>query len=73
MAEFFNWVLTLAYFAVFLIGLVTCFKNAHEALLYRKYTFISIRNKRKHTLNAIANSTVAVLGIWGLIQAFIGV
>jgi len=68
-----NWAATLAYFAVFLIGLVTCFKNAHEALLYRKYTFISIRNKRKHTLNAIANSTVAVLGILGLIQAFIGV
>ena len=68
-----NWAATLAYFAVFLIGLVTCFKNAHEALLYRKYTFISIRNKRKYTLNAIANSTVAVFGILGLIQAFIGV
>ncbi len=72
MIEFFNWLLTLSYFAVFLIGLVTCFNKTHEALLYRKYTFISIRNKRKHTLNAIANSTVAILGVLGLIQAFIG-
>ena len=73
MSELFNWVTALAYFAVFLIGLAACFKNAHSALLCRQFSFIPSWNKRGYTLKIIAHSTIAVLGILGLIQAFAGV
>jgi hypothetical protein len=73
MSELFNWVTALAYFAVFLIGLAACFKNAHAALLCRQFSFIPSWNKRGYTLKIIAHSTIAVLGILGLIQAFAGV
>ena len=72
MSELFNWVTALAYFAVFLIGLSACFKNAHAALLCRQFSFIPSWNKRGYTLKVIAHSTIAVLGILGLIQAFVG-
>jgi len=73
MSELFNWVTVLAYFIVFFIGLVACFKNAHSALLCCQFSFIPSRNKCGYTLKVIAHSAIAVLGILGLIQAFAGV
>lgn len=73
MTELFNWVFTSAYFVVFLIGLVTCFKETQLALSYRRLDSISLHKKRSYALKAIMNSAISVLGILGLIQAFIGV
>jgi len=78
MTELFNWAATLAYFAVFLIGLITiglitCFKEAQLALLCRQLDCIPLYDKRGYMLKAIAYSTIAICGVLGLIQAFIGV
>lgn len=73
MNEFLNWATTLAYFAVFIIGLITCFKEARSAWLCRRLDCISIHDKRSYTFKAIANSAITFLGILGLIQAFVGV
>ena len=73
MSELFNWATTLAYFTVFFIGLAACFEQAHSALLCRQFSFIPSWNKCGYTLKIIAHSTIAVLGILGLIQAFAGV
>ena len=73
MTEFFNWATTLAYFAVFLIGLITCFKEAQLALLCRRLDCIPLHEKRSYTYKAIINSITAIFGILGLIQAFAGV
>lgn len=73
MTELFDWVATLAYFTVFLIGLITCFKEAQLALLCRQLDCIPLYDKRGYMLKAIAYSTIAICGVLGLIQAFIGV
>lgn len=72
MNELFNWIITIAYFALFLIGLITCFKEARSAWLCRRLDCISIYEKRNYLLKAALNSITAFFGILGLIQAFVG-
>ncbi len=72
MNEFFPWATTLAYFAVFLIGLITCFKETQSAWLCRRLDCIPLQEKRNYTLKAVINSITAIFGILGLIQAFVG-
>lgn len=72
MNEFLNWATTLAYFSVFIIGLVTCFKEAQSAWLCRRLDCIPIYEKRNYLFKAALNSMTAFFGILGLIQAFIG-
>lgn len=73
MIEFFNWVITLAYFAVFFIGLFACYKNARSAFLLHQYSFIPSYKKQNYGLKTIAHSAIGILGVLGLLQAIAGV
>lgn len=73
MSELFNWIITIAYFALFLVGLVTCFKEAQSAWLSRRLDCISIYEKRNYLLKGVLNAMTAFFGILGLIQAFVGI
>lgn len=52
---------------------LTCFKEAQLALLCRQLDCIPLYDKRGYMLKATAYSTIAICGVLGLIQAFIGV
>ncbi|RSN84457.1 hypothetical protein EA770_02555 [Acinetobacter baumannii] len=73
MSELFNWATVLAYFAVFLMGLVSCFKEAKLAWITRNSTGLTIFKKRSYKLKAGASLSLAFLAIIGLFQAFQGV
>lgn len=73
MAELINWAFTLAYFAVFLIGLIVCFKEAKLAWIMRNNKSLTIFEKRSYTLKASASLILAIFAILGLIQAVAGV
>ncbi|MFV5413889.1 hypothetical protein [Acinetobacter baumannii] len=65
--------LIVAYFIVFFIGLVTCFKEAKLAWLTRNSTGLTIFEKRAYKLKAGASITLAFLAVIGLCQAAQGV
>lgn len=73
MNELLNWATVLAYFAVFLMGLSSCFKEAKLAWTTRNNTGLTIFEKRSHRLKAGASITLAFLAIIGLFRAFQGV
>ncbi|MGQ1089521.1 hypothetical protein ACT4Z1_13340 [Acinetobacter baumannii] len=72
MNELLNWATVLAYFAVFLIGLGSCFKEAKLAWTTRNNTGLTIFEKRSYKFKAGASITLAFLAIIGLFQAFQG-
>ncbi|WP_111861191.1 hypothetical protein [Acinetobacter sp. CFCC 10889] len=65
--------LILAYFFVFLVGLVTCFKEAKKAWLCQKLTQNTSHQKRGFILKALCSASIGCLGIGGLVQATVGV
>lgn len=73
MNEIISWMTVLAYFAVFLIGLVSCFKEAKLAWITRNNIGLTVFDKRAYKLKAGASITLAFLAIIGLLQAFQGV
>lgn len=73
MNTFFSLVFVLAYFAVFLIGLAACFKDAKLSWITRNNTGLTVFEKRDYKLKAGASLSLAFLAIGGLIQAIVGV
>ena len=73
MTELMNWLAILAYFAVFLIGLVACFKDAKLSWVTRNNTGLTVFEKRAYKLKASASLALAFLAILGLFQAMAGV
>lgn len=72
MNEVMNWATVLAYFAVFLMGLGSCFKEAKLAWITRNKTGLTIFEKRSYKFKAGASITLAFLAIIGLFQAYQG-
>lgn len=68
-----NWVVTLAYFAVFILGLIGCFKDAKLSWITRNNAGLTIFEKRAYKLKAGASLSLASLAILGLLQAMAGV
>lgn len=64
---------SIAYFLVFIIGLLTCFKEAKMAWITRKDTGLTVFEKRAYKLKAAISITIAFLAIMGLFQATQGV
>ena len=73
MIELMNWLAVLAYFAVFLMGLAACFKDAKLSWLTRNNTGLTVFEKRAYKLKASASLALAFLAILGLFQAMAGV
>ena len=73
MTELMNWLVALAYFAVFLMGLAACFKDAKLSWLTRNNTGLTVFEKRAYKLKASASLALAFLAILGLFQAMAGV
>lgn len=73
MKELVNWLTVLAYFAVFFMGLASCFKEAKLAWIARNNTGLTIFEKRAYKLKIGASLSLAFLAILGLFQAVIGV
>lgn len=73
MIELISWLTVLAYFAVFFMGLVVCFKEAKLAWITRNNTGLTIFEKRAYKLKTGASLSLAFLAILGLIQAIAGV
>ncbi|RSP34232.1 hypothetical protein [Acinetobacter baumannii] len=73
MSVIMNWATVLAYFAVFLMGLTSCFKEAKLAWITKNNTGLTVFEKRSYKLKAGASITLAFLAIIGLFQAFQGV
>ncbi len=73
MNDLMNWLTVLAYFAVFIMGLASCFKEAKLAWITRNNTGLTIFEKRAYKFKASASLSIAFLAILGLIQAIIGV
>ena len=73
MPELFNWIVTLAYFAVFIMGLVGCFKDAKLSWITRNNAGLTIFEKRAYKLKSGASLSLAFLAILGLFQAIAGV
>ena len=73
MTELMNWLAVLAYFAVFLMGLVACFKDAKLSWVTRNNTGLTVFEKRAYKLKASASLALAFLAILGLFQAMAGV
>lgn len=73
MPELFNWIVTLAYFAVFVMGLVGCFKDAKLSWITRNNAGLTIFEKRAFKLKAGASLSLASLAILGLLKAMAGV
>ena len=73
MTELMNWLAVLAYFAVFLMGLVTCFKDAKLSWLTRNNAGLTVFEKRAYKLKSGASLSLAFLAILGLLQAIVGV
>ena len=73
MTELMNWLTVLAYFAVFLMGLAACFKDAKLSWVTRNNTGLTVFEKRTYKLKASASLALAFLAILGLFQAMAGV
>ena len=73
MTELMNWLAILAYFAVFLMGLAACFKDAKLSWATRNNTGLTVFEKRAYKLKACASLSLAFLAILGLFQAMAGV
>ena len=73
MTELMNWLVALAYFAVFLMGLAACFKDAKLSWATRNNTGLTVFEKRAYKLKASASLALAFLAILGLFQAMAGV
>lgn len=73
MTELINWLTVLAYFAVFLMGLAACFKDAKLSWITRNNAGLTVFEKRAYKLKAGASLSLAFLAIGGLIQAIVGV
>ena len=73
MTELMSWLTVLAYFAVFLMGLVACFKDAKLSRVTRNNTGLTVFEKRTYKLKASASLALAFLAILGLFQAMAGV
>jgi len=73
MPELFNWIVTSAYFAVFIMGLVGCFKDAKLSWITRNNAGLTIFEKRAYKLKAGASLSLASLAILGLLKAMAGV
>ncbi|RZG81795.1 hypothetical protein EXE10_12585 [Acinetobacter sp. WCHAc060033] len=73
MTELMSWLTVLAYFAVFLMGLVACFKDAKLSWVTRNNTGLTVFEKRTYKLKASASLALAFLAILGLFQAMAGV
>ena len=73
MTELMSWLTVLAYFAVFLMGLVACFKDAKLSWVTRNNTGLTVFEKRAYKLKASASLALAFLAILGLFQAMAGV
>ena len=73
MKELVNWLTVLAYFAVFFMGLASCFKEAKLAWITRNNTGLTTFEKRAYKLKIGASLSLAFLAILGLLQAVIGV
>lgn len=73
MTELMNWLTILAYFAVFLMGLAACFKDAKLSWIKRNNTGLTVFEKRAYKLKAGASLSLAFLAILGLFQAMAGV
>ncbi|MER8256022.1 hypothetical protein ABS250_16740 [Acinetobacter nosocomialis] len=73
MSVIMNWATVLAYFAVFLMGLTSCFKEAKLAWITKNNTGLTVFEKRSYKFKAGASITLAFLAIIGLFQAFQGV
>ncbi|RSN77917.1 hypothetical protein [Acinetobacter haemolyticus] len=65
--------LIIAYFIVFFIGVVACFKEAKNAWVARKINGLTVFEKRSYTAIASVSVLTACAGIGGLIQAAIKV
>lgn len=61
MNTFFSWALPIAYFSVFLVGLLACYHIANGYFKSRKF------------FKAGSTCALAILAICGLIKAFAGV
>ena len=73
MTELMNWLTVLAYFAVFLMGLVACFKDAKFAWITCNNGGLTVFEKRAYKLKAGTSLALAFLAILGLFQAMAGV
>lgn len=73
MTSLINWLTVLAYFAVFLMGLAACFKDAKLSWITRNNTGLTVFEKRAYKLKAGASLSLAFLAILGLFQAMAGV
>jgi hypothetical protein len=73
MAELFNWIVTLAYFAIFIIGLLDCFKDAKLSWITRSNTGLTVFERRSYILKAGSSISLAVLALVGLFDAAKGV
>ncbi|ELW9538370.1 hypothetical protein ACMSW3_000501 [Acinetobacter baumannii] len=65
--------LILAFFAVFILGLYHCFKEAKLAWTIRNNTGLTIFERRSYVLKAGASVCLAVLALIGLFDAAKGV
>lgn len=65
--------LILAFFAVFIIGLYHCLKEARMAWITRNSTGLTIFERRSYVLKAGASVSLAVLALIGLFDAAKGV
>ncbi|RZG77749.1 hypothetical protein [Acinetobacter sp. WCHAc060025] len=68
-----NWLTVLAYFAVFIMGLVGCFKDAKQSWVTRNNAGLTVFEKRAYKLKAGTSLSLAFLAILGLLQAIAGV
>lgn len=73
MTELMNWLTVLAYFAVFLMGLAACFKDAKLSWISSNNAGLTVFEKRAYKLKASASLSLAFLAILGLFQAMAGV
>lgn len=73
MSDLISWSTVLAYFLVFLIGLVHCFQEARFAWTTRNNIGLTVFERRSVVLKAGSSITLAFLAIIGLYQAFQGV
>ena len=64
--------LIIAYFLVFLMGLVSCFNEAKVAWLTRNTDGLTVFERRACILKAGCSLTLAAMAIGGLLQAIAG-
>lgn len=60
-----------AYFLVFFIGIVSCFKEAKLSWVARSNTGLTIFEKRAYILKAVVATLIALCGLGGLVEAIL--